>query len=62
MTELTTPPDILCQMIDRMRAVADRNAAAGDLAAADLSRPGLIASDLPWYIAKAFADPAFPPA
>ena len=34
---------------------------AGDLAAADLSRPGLIASDLPRYIAKAFADPAFPP-
>jgi hypothetical protein len=30
MTELTTPPDILCQMIDRMRAVADRNAADGD--------------------------------
>ena len=33
---------------------------AGDLAAAALSRPGLIASDLPRYIAKAFADPAFP--
>ena len=32
---------------------------AGDLAAADLSRPGLIASDLPRYIAKAFADPDY---
>ena len=33
---------------------------AGDLAAADLSQPGLIASDLPRYVARAFADPAFP--
>jgi NAD(P)H-hydrate epimerase len=27
---------------------------AGDLAAAELSQPGLIASDLPGYLSKAF--------
>ncbi|QDT15981.1 NAD(P)H-hydrate dehydratase [Alienimonas californiensis] len=32
---------------------------AGDLAAAALSQPGLIASDLPRFIAHAFADPAY---
>ena len=32
---------------------------AGDLAAAALSQPGLIASDLPRFIAKAFADPEY---
>ena len=32
---------------------------AGDLAAAELSQPGLIASDLPLWIAKAFADPGY---
>ena len=32
---------------------------AGDLAAADLSEPGLIASDLPKYIAKAWVDLRF---
>ena len=29
---------------------------AGDLAAAAVSEPGLIASDLPWWIGRAFAD------
>lgn len=32
---------------------------AGDLAAAALSQPGMIASDLPQYLAHAFADPAY---
>ena len=32
---------------------------AGDLAAAELSQPGLIASDLPRFIARAFADPGY---
>jgi hypothetical protein len=30
MIELTTPPELLCQMLDRMRAVADRNPSEGD--------------------------------
>ncbi len=32
---------------------------AGDLAAAALSQPGLIASDLPRFLAQAFADPGY---
>ena len=32
---------------------------AGDLAAAALSQPGMIASDLPRFLAHAFADPAY---
>ena len=38
-------------------AAAHLHGRAGDLAAAELSRPGLIASDLPRFLAKAFADP-----
>ncbi|NNJ27782.1 NAD(P)H-hydrate dehydratase [Alienimonas chondri] len=32
---------------------------AGDLAAAELSQPGMIASDLPRFLATAFADPGY---
>lgn len=38
MTELTTPPQLMCQILDRMRAVADRNARDGDPSLGELRR------------------------
>ena len=38
MVELVTPPDLLCQILDRMRALADRNAREGDLSLREMRR------------------------
>lgn len=38
MVELITPPGLLCQILDRMRAVADRNARDGDPSLHELRR------------------------